>query len=135
MITTAGVAGTAAAAPPPADAPGGPGASATWTTGDKEGLGTSTTTASKVWYTLTGGTMSEVYYPNGNTPNVRELQFAVTDGKTVTQRDTDVTDTPVASALVSSIGFKKTSNGYVGSPSDPWLDLAADNKLDATYRT
>ena len=26
----------------PADAPGGPGAAATWTTGDKEGLGTST---------------------------------------------------------------------------------------------
>ena len=71
--------------------PGGPGASATWTTGDKEGLGTSTTTASKVWYTLTGGTMSEVYYPNGNTPNVRELQFAVTDGKTFTQRETDAT--------------------------------------------
>src|SRR6478752_4080616 len=91
MITTAGVAGTAAAAPPPADAPGAPGAPATWTTGDKEGLGTSTTTQSKVWYTLTGGTMSEVYYPSGDTPNVRELQFAVTDGKTFTQRETDAT--------------------------------------------
>jgi glucan 1,4-alpha-glucosidase len=223
MITTVGVGGTAAAAaPPPADAPGGPGASATWTTGDKEGLGTSTTTASKVWYTLTGGTMSEVYYPNGNTPNVRELQFAVTDGKSFTQRETDatvdrtstlsdrtsltyqqistdsqsrwrltktyitdparssvdidvrfdsldggryrlytlydpslagdsgndtgqstrdalvstdthVTGTPVASAVVSSIGFKQTSSGYVGGASDPWLDLAADNRLDTTY--
>jgi Glucodextranase, domain N len=51
-----------------ADAPGAPGASATWTTGDKEGLGTSTTVQSKVWYTLTGGTMSEVYYPSGDTP-------------------------------------------------------------------
>ena len=59
-----------------ADAPGAPGATATWTTGDKEGIGTSRSSASKVWYTLTGGTMSEVYYPSGVTPNVRELQFA-----------------------------------------------------------
>jgi glucan 1,4-alpha-glucosidase len=73
------------------DAPGSPGASATWTTGDKDGLGTSTTAQSKVWYTLTGGTMSEVYYPSGDTPNVRELQFAVTDGTTSTQLETDGT--------------------------------------------
>ena len=72
-------AGTAVAAP--ADAPGAP-ARRTWTTGDKEGLGTSPA-RSKVWYTLTGGTMSEVYYPGGDTPNVRELQFAVTDGSIV----------------------------------------------------
>ncbi len=75
----------------PTDAPGGPGASATWTTGDKEGLGTSISTGSKVWYTLTGGTMSEVYYPNGNTPNVRELPFAVSDGASFTQREADPT--------------------------------------------
>src|SRR4051794_12974241 len=74
-----------AAVAAPGDAPGAPGATATWTTGDKEGLGTSRTTASKVWYTLTGGTMSEVYYPSGVTPNVRELQFAVTDGSSWTQ--------------------------------------------------
>ena len=73
----------------PADAPGAPGAGATWTTGDKEGLGTSQSSASKVWYTLTGGTMSEVYYPSGVTPNVRELQFAVTDGASWTQLETD----------------------------------------------
>ena len=86
--------GTSVSASAPADAPGAPGASATWTTGDKEGLGTSITTTSKVWYTLTGGTMSEVYYPNGNTPNVRELQFAVSDGKSFTQRESDPTVRP-----------------------------------------
>ncbi|MEV7573873.1 glucan 1,4-alpha-glucosidase [Pseudarthrobacter sp. NPDC089323] len=60
--------------------PGAPGASATWTKGDKEGVGTSVSTASKVWYTLTEGTLSEVYYPRADTPNTRELQFAISDG-------------------------------------------------------
>jgi len=86
-----------------ADAPGAPGASATWTTGDKEGLGTSTTVQSKVWYTLTGGTMSEVYYPSGDTPNVRQLQFAVTDGKSFTQLETDDTVARAVS-LVGQLG-------------------------------
>jgi hypothetical protein len=46
-------------------APGAPGASANWTTGNKQGLGTATTRDSKVWYTLSGGALSEVYFPRG----------------------------------------------------------------------
>lgn len=97
------------------DAPGAPGAAATWTTGDKEGLGTSRTTASKVWYTLTGGTLSEVYYPSGVTPNVRELQFAVTDGSTWTQLETDPTVTrAVALADRTSLTYRQTSTDQQG---------------------
>ncbi|HEU4329854.1 MAG TPA: glucan 1,4-alpha-glucosidase [Lapillicoccus sp.] len=104
-----GVTAPSADAAPP-DAPGAPGAAATWTTGDKEGLGTSRTTASKVWYTLTGGTMSEVYYPSGVTPNVRELQFAVTDGSTWTQLESDPTVTrAVTLADRSSLTYRQTS--------------------------
>jgi glucan 1,4-alpha-glucosidase len=97
------------------DAPGGPGASATWTTGDKEGLGTSITTGSKVWFTLTGGTMSEVYYPSGNTPNVRQLQFAVTDGRTFTQLETD--DTVLRRVTLAdqrSLTYRQTSTDKQG---------------------
>jgi hypothetical protein len=59
------------------DAPGAPGAAATWTTVTR-----------KVWVLhhrgvrlvrLTGGTLSECTFRRGNTSNVRELQFAVTD--------------------------------------------------------
>ena len=38
-----------------ADAPGAPGAVATWTEGDKDGVGTATGTASKTWLTLDDG--------------------------------------------------------------------------------
>ena len=99
----------------PAEAPGAPGAAATWTTGDKEGLGTSTTVESKLWYTLTGGTMSEVYYPSGTTPNTRELQFAVTDGRTSTQLESDDTVTRAVSLVdPQSLTYRQTSTDQQG---------------------
>src|SRR5580700_8986827 len=64
-------------------APGAPGALPTWTSGSKEGVGTSTSTDSHVWFTLQGGILSEVYYPRLDTADVRTLEFAVSDGKTV----------------------------------------------------
>src|SRR3954454_16943374 len=70
-----------------ADAPGAPGAKATWTPANKDGYGTSTTTASKVWHTLSGGQLTEVYYPDLGTPSVRTLDFVITDGKRWAERD------------------------------------------------
>ncbi len=65
------------------NAPNGPGSLPTWTSGGKEAVGTSTTTDSKVWFTLQGGILTEVYYPRLDTANVRTLEFAVSDGKHV----------------------------------------------------
>ena len=68
-------------------APGAPGARALWTPGNKDGFGTSTSLASKVWYTLNGGELTEVYYPDLGTPAVRDLQFVVTDGRSWVERE------------------------------------------------
>ena len=65
------------------DAPNGPGALPTWTTGGKEAVGTATALESKVWFTLQGGILTEVYFPRLDTANVRTLEFAVSDGKRV----------------------------------------------------
>ncbi len=37
-----------------------------------------------MWFTLEGGVLSDVYYPDLSTPSTRELQLVVTDGKTFT---------------------------------------------------
>src|SRR3954454_1104795 len=71
-------------------APGAPGTVANWAPGNKEGFGTSTTTAGKAWFTLQGGELSEVYAPDLGTPSLRDLQFVVSDGQTFTERETDV---------------------------------------------
>src|SRR3954470_1650359 len=72
-------------------APGGPGATALWTPGDKDGFGTSTTSGSTVWHTLGGGELTEVYYPDLGTPAVRDLQFVITDGKSWVDREREDT--------------------------------------------
>jgi glucoamylase len=64
-------------------APGGPGALPTWTNAAKDGIGTSLTTTSKVWYTLEGGILTEVYYPRVDMADVHGLEFAVSNGRQV----------------------------------------------------
>ena len=64
-------------------APGGPGDLPTWTRADKNGMGTALSAASKVWFTLEGGMLTEVYYPRVDQANVRTLEFAVSDGRRV----------------------------------------------------
>ncbi len=58
-------------------APGAPGAEARWPSAGKQGVGTSNTLDSKVWLTLRGGVMTEVYYPTVDVANSQELQFIV----------------------------------------------------------
>ena len=84
-------------------------------TGDKDGVGTSLTRDSKVWYTLTGGSLSEVYYPTGDSPNVRSLDFAVTDGHSLTQRETDASVTrSVALIDQKSLTYRQISTDKAG---------------------
>lgn len=71
-------------------APGGPGKDAQWASAGKQGVGTSTSLESKVWFTLQGGSLTEVYYPDVTVANVQVLQFVVVDPKTKkveTERD------------------------------------------------
>jgi glucoamylase len=66
----------------------GMGQDAHWPTAAKNGFGTSTMLASKVWFTLADGVMTEVFYPTLDVPNVQTLQFQVsTDGRTESEID------------------------------------------------
>jgi glucoamylase len=81
-------------------APGGPGVTSTWTSGNKEGLGTSfaadpAASKSHVWYTLGAGTMTEVFYPTADSPQTRDLQYIVTDNSTYTSVESTDTDQKV----------------------------------------
>src|ERR1700730_5937277 len=82
------------AAPAPTFAPGGPGSTSHFDLARKDCLGTARNTTSKVWYTIAGGVLSDVYYPTIDTTNVETLQYIVTDGSTFTNlqsRDTTYT--------------------------------------------
>jgi len=60
---------------------GAPGIEPKWTQGNKEGVGTSPFAESKVWFTLFRGVVTEVYYPLIDHPQIRDLQYLVSDGR------------------------------------------------------
>lgn len=61
---------------------GRPGIEPRWTHGDKRGVGTAYAASSRIWFTLWNGIITEVYYPTVDHPQIRDLQFLITDGKT-----------------------------------------------------
>ncbi len=62
----------------------GPGAVSHFDLARKDCLGTARNSSSKVWYTVAGGVLSDVYYPTVDNTNVETLQYVVTDGSTFT---------------------------------------------------
>ncbi|EQD49837.1 Glucan 1,4-alpha-glucosidase, partial [mine drainage metagenome] len=58
---------------------GAPGMPPRWTHSNKEAVGTAYSSDSKVWYTLWQGILTEVYYPTIDSPQIRDLEFLVTD--------------------------------------------------------
>ena len=64
------------------DAFGKPGIEPRWTRGAKDGVGTAYSGDSPVWFTVWRGILTEVYYPTVDRPQLRDLQYLVTDGET-----------------------------------------------------
>ena len=105
------------------NAPNGPGALPTWTPGSKEAVGTATTVDSKVWFTLQGGILTEVYYPRLDTADVRTLEFAVSDGKRLWVESQDMTHS-IERVEDQALLYRQTSQ-----------DRAGKFKITKTYAT
>jgi len=61
---------------------GAPGIAPRWTRSAKDMVGTAYSSVSRVWFTLSHGVLNEIYFPSIDQPQVRDLQFLVTDGAT-----------------------------------------------------
>jgi glucoamylase len=68
----------------PRTAPGGPGAPPRWARASKDGvgvaLGPAGVPASRVWFTIGQGALTEVFYPRVDEACIRDLKLVVTDG-------------------------------------------------------
>ena len=62
-----------------AAAPGAPGLAPTWCSSAKEMVGCSLG-SSRLWFTIGGGIVNEVYFPRVDLPQIRDLGFIVADG-------------------------------------------------------
>lgn len=61
---------------------GGPGIEPTWSHSNKEGVGTAFSGNSRLWFTLWRGIVTEVYYHRIDLPQLRDLEFLLSDGAT-----------------------------------------------------
>jgi glucoamylase len=62
------------------NAPGAPGLPPTWSSSAKEMVGCSLG-PSRLWFTIGGGILNEVYYPRIDIPQIRDLGIIVADGR------------------------------------------------------
>ncbi len=108
-------AGTAATAGPAAMAPGGPGAASFFDLARKDCVGTAAGTGSKVWYTVAGGVLSDVYEPTIDNTDVSTLQYVVTDGATFTDlqaRDMTYTVAADPSGMACTVTSTDARRGF-----------------------
>ncbi len=106
-------------------APGGPGVSPTWSRSDKDGVGTALSGSSLVWYTLAGGIVTEVYYPDVDTPQIRDLQLLITNGSTFFHDGTR-NDTYTCEAIdQDALGLRLTKRA-IGQPYSLTQDIIGE---------
>jgi glucan 1,4-alpha-glucosidase len=96
------------------DAAGGPGALSHFDLARKDCLGTSAGRTSKVWYTVAGGVLSDVYSPTIDNTNVETMQFLVTDGRSFTDLQTRDTSYTVRALDRTGMACEVTSTAKSG---------------------
>jgi len=110
MLMT-GFGGTAGS---PAVAADGPGTLSHFGLARKDCVGTAAGRSSKVWYTVAGGVLSDVYNPTVDNTDVETMQFLVTDGKTFTDLQSRDTTYSVRATDPTGMSCEVTSTARSG---------------------
>jgi glucoamylase len=93
---------------------GAPGIEPRWTRSAKEGIGTAYHSSCRVWFTLSHGIVNEIYYPNVDCPNTRDLQFLITDGETFCHEERRDLDHRLEYPQMSTLYYRITNSEREG---------------------
>ncbi len=85
---------------------GAPGNIPHWAPADKDGIGAGYSAANRVWFTLWRGSMTEVFYPNLDLPQVRDLQLVITDGKSLVHSESTDFENEVSRIGETSLAYR-----------------------------
>lgn len=61
---------------------GAPGLEPRWTSSAKDTVATAYAASSKIWFTVSHGILNEIYSPTIDRPQIRDMEFLITDGET-----------------------------------------------------
>ena len=95
-------------------ATGAPGIEPRWTHSAKDIIGTAYSTSSHIWFTVSRGVLSEIYFPTLDHPQVRDLQFLVTDGESFFHDTHRNLDTSIEYLGNSGLGVRITNSDREG---------------------
>ncbi len=85
---------------------GSPGIDPRWTHGNKDGIGTAYSTSSHVWFTIWNGVVTEVYYPTVDRPQIRDLQYLISDGKSFFHEEKRHLESKVEHLWTHGLGYR-----------------------------
>jgi glucoamylase len=93
---------------------GHPGIEPRWTRSAKDAVGTAYSASSRVWYSLSSGILNEIYYPTIDRPQIRDLQFLISDGKTFVHEERRHLRSEIESLSQHALGFRVTNSDPEG---------------------
>ncbi len=93
---------------------GKPGTSPKWTRSDKDGVGTAYSASSRIWFTLSQGILNEIYYPTIDHPQIRDMQFLITDEETFFHDERRDLKPTTERLCENSLGFRVVSEDPEG---------------------
>ena len=89
---------------------GSPGIEPRWTHGGKDGVGTAYAASSRVWFTFWNGIVTEVYYPTVDRPQIRDLQYLITDGKSFFHEEKRQLESKLEQLSGHELGYRCTNS-------------------------
>jgi len=93
---------------------GSPGIEPRWTHGGKDGVGTAYAASSRVWFTFWNGIITEVYYPTVDRPQIRDLQYLITDGKSFFHDEKRHLESKLEQLSHQALGYRCTNSDPAG---------------------
>ncbi|MGC2163027.1 MAG: glycoside hydrolase family 15 protein [Silvibacterium sp.] len=93
---------------------GAPGLEPRWTSSVKDTVGTAYSASSRAWFTVSHGILNEVYYPTIDRPQVRDMEFLITDGESFFHEDKRDLDHEFAYIDADALGVRITSRDRDG---------------------
>jgi glucoamylase len=92
-----------------AEAFGKPGIEPRWTHSNKGGIGTAYSASSHLWFTIWSGIVTEVYYPTVDRPQLRDLEYLITDGSSFFHEEKRDLTLAVERISDHSLGYRCTN--------------------------
>jgi len=93
---------------------GAPGIEPRWSHSNKDGVGTAYSADARLWFTLWRGIVTEVYFPMIDRPQLRDLQFLVTDGASFVHEERRQMRTNTIRPNARALGYAVTSEDPEG---------------------